>query len=58
MAFMFSVLELLRAFVRDDVEEGDYIAATNTITVTSPFKLALNVCLTVKQSAIRNQIMF
>lgn len=58
MAFMFSVLAVLRAFVRDDVEEGDYIPATTTITVTSPFKLTLNVCLMVKQSAISNKIIF
>lgn len=35
-AFMFSVLALLRAFVRDDVEEGDYIPATATITSPPP----------------------
>lgn len=36
MAFVFSVLALLCAFVRIDVEEGDYIPGTTTITSPPP----------------------
>lgn len=57
-AFMFSVLALLHAFVRDHVEEGDYIPATTTISITSPIKLIFNVSLTVKQNTISNKMMF
>lgn len=59
-AFMFSVLALLHAFVRDHVEEGDYIPATTTITITitSPIKLIFNFRLIVKQNTISNKMMF
>lgn len=58
VAFMFSMLASLHVFVKLDVVEEDSIPATTSNTITSLFKLILNVCSIVKQNTISNAMVF